>query len=110
MLPDILVLIFTLCIVLLSNGMVLGAARFKKKNPDIVIIQLGFNNLTSKTALRIGSSIDDFVMLLHNVYHVKVICVCQTIMRQDQSAFNRKAKLLTRYLQVVLEPVPYAYF
>ena len=32
------------------------------------------------------------------------------IMRQGQSAFNHKAKLLTKYLRVVLEPVPYAYF
>ena len=78
--------------------------------PDIVIIQLGSNDLTSETALRVGSSIDDFVRLLHDVYHVNVICVCQTIMRQDQSAFNRKAKLLTKHLRVVLETVPYAYF
>ena len=31
-------------------------------------------------------------------------------MRQGQSAFNRKAKLLTKYLRVFLEPVPYAHF
>ena len=30
-------------------------------------------------------------------------------MRQRESAFNRKAKLLTKYLMVVLEPVPYAH-
>ena len=60
-------------------------------NPDITIIQLGSNDLTSETALRFGSSMDDFVRLLHDVYHVKVIYVCQTIMHQDQSAFNHKA-------------------
>ena len=78
--------------------------------PDIVIIQMGSNDLTRETALRVGSSIDNFVRLLHDVYHVKVIYVCQTIMRQDQSAFNRKAKLLTKYLRAVLELVPYAHF
>ena len=31
-------------------------------------------------------------------------------MRLHQSAFNRKAKLLTKYLRVVLEPIPYAHF
>lgn len=79
-------------------------------NPDIVTIQLGSNDLTSETALRVGSAIDDFVRLLHDVYNVQVIYVCQTIMRQHQSAFNRKAKLLTKYLKVVLEPIPYAHF
>ena len=79
-------------------------------NPDIVIIQLGSNDLTSETALRVGSEIDDFVRLLHDVYHVQVIHVCQTIMRLHQAAFNRKAKLLTKYLRVVLEPIPYAHF
>ena len=29
---------------------------------------------------------------------------------QDQSAFNRKAKLLMKYLRVVLESVAYAHF
>ena len=79
-------------------------------NPDIVIIQLGSNDLTSERALRVGSAIDDFVRLLHDVYHVQVIYVCQTIMRLHQSAFNRKAKLLTKYLRVVLEPILYAHF
>ena len=79
-------------------------------NPDIVIIQLGSNDLTSETALPVGSAIDDFVRLLHDVYHVQVIYVCQTIMLLHQSAFNRKAKLLTKYLRVVLEPIPYAHF
>ena len=81
----------------------------KSFKPDIIIIQLGSNDLTSKTALHVGSSIDYFVRLLHYLYYVKVIYVCQTIMRQGQSAFIHKAKLLTKYLQVVLEPVPYAH-
>ena len=82
----------------------------KSFKPDLVIIRLGSNVFTSETALRVGSSTDVFVKLLHDLYHVKVIYVCQTIMRQGQSAFNRKAKLLTKYLRVVLEPVPSAHF
>ena len=42
---------------------------------DIVILQLGSNDLTSETALCVGSSIDDFVRLLHDLYHVQVIYV-----------------------------------
>jgi len=40
----------------------------KSFKPDIVLIQLGSNDLTGETALRVGSSIDDFDKLLHDVY------------------------------------------
>ena len=53
---------------------------------------------------------DNFVRLLHDVYHVQVIYVYQAIMRQHQSAFNCKDKLLIKYRRVVLEPIPYAHF
>jgi len=82
----------------------------KSFKPDIIIVHLGSNDLTSETALRVGASIYDFVRLLHNLHHVLFIYVCQTIMHQGQSAFNHKTKLLTKYLRVVLEPVPYAHF
>ena len=49
------------------------AMALKSFKPDIVLNQLGSNDLTGDTALRVGSSIDDFVRLLHDVYHVKVI-------------------------------------
>ena len=64
--------------------------------PDIIIVHLGSNDLTSETALHVGASIYDFVRLLHSSHHVQVIYVCQTIMHQGQSAFNHKAKLLTK--------------
>ena len=49
-------------------------------------------------------------MLLHHTYGVKVVHVCHTIIHQGAVVFNRKAKLLTKYLQVVLEPIPYVIF
>ena len=55
-----------------------------------------------------GSAIDNFVRLWHDTYGVKDVCVCRTIMHQGAVVFNRKAKLLTKYLRVVLEPIPYA--
>ena len=76
--------------------------------PEIVIMQLGSNDLTDSDPLHVGSAIEDFVRLLHDTYGVKVVCVCQTIMRQGAVVFNRKAKLLTKYLRVVLEPIAYA--
>ena len=74
------------------------------------IMQLGSNDLTDSDPLRVGSAIEDFVRLLHDTYGVKVVCVCQTIMHQGAVVFNCKAKLLTKYLQVVLDPIPYAIF
>ena len=65
-------------------------------------MQLGSNDLTDSDPLHVGSAIEDFVRLLHDTYDVKVVCVCQTIMRQGAVVFNRKAKLLTKYLRVVL--------
>ena len=55
-----------------------------------------------------GSALDDLVKRLHETYNVRFIYVCQTLMRKDKLAFNRKAKKLTKYLRVVLEPVAYA--
>ena len=76
--------------------------------PGIAITQLGSNDLTDSDPLHVGSAIDNFVRLLHDTYGVKDVCVCQTIMRLGAVVFNRKVKLLTKYLRVVLEPIPYA--
>ena len=78
--------------------------------PDIVILQLGSNDLTSDEPAHVGSALDDLVKLLHDVYGVKFICVCQTIHRKGASAFNRHVGILTQYLRVVLDPIPYALF
>ena len=78
--------------------------------PDIVILQLGSNDLVTFSPLRVGSIIEDFVRLLHTSYGVKLVCVCQTLRRDNAAVFNSKVGLLTRYLWVVLEPLPYAIF
>ena len=71
---------------------------------------MGSNDLTDSDPLHVGSGLEDFVRFLHDTYDVKVVYVCQPIMRQGAVVFNRKAKLLTKYLRVVLEPIPYAIF
>ena len=78
--------------------------------PDIVIVQLGTNYLTSCPPLQVGSALEDFVHLLHNSYSVRGECVCQTIRRRPAVAFNQRVDILTRYLRVVLEPIPYAIY
>ena len=50
-------------------------------------------------------------MSLLYVFDVSPTCssVLLRVLRLDQSAFNRKVKLLTKYLRVVLETVPSAH-
>ena len=48
--------------------------------------------------------------MLHDSYGVKFVCVCQTIRRRSATAFNKNVDLLTHYLRVVLEPIPYAIY
>ena len=82
----------------------------RSKCPDIVIVQLGTNDLPFSTSLKVGSAIEDFVRLLHDSYGVKCVCVCQTIRRRSAKKFNEKVNTLTKYLRVVLEPIPYAFY
>ena len=78
--------------------------------PAIVILQLGSNDLVALSPLHVGSALDDFVHFLHKSCRVKVVCVCQTIRRDSAEAFNFKVGTLTRYLRVVLGPIPYTMF
>ena len=78
--------------------------------PDIVILQLGTNDLTTLSAVVTGSAIKDLTRLLHESYGVKFVCVCQTIYQAGTlSSFDTQVNLLTQYLRVVLEPLPYVF-
>ena len=66
--------------------------------PDVVILQLGSNDLVTLSPLHVGSAIDDFVHFLHDSCGVQLVCVCQTIRRFSAEAFNTKVGMLTRYL------------
>lgn len=78
--------------------------------PDIVIVQLGTNDLSHLSPVNVGSAIEDLTRTLHDSLHVKCVCVCQTIYRTGAPTFNKNVILLNRYLKVVLEPLPYAFF
>ena len=82
----------------------------RSTRPDIVIVQLGTNDLPFQSPLQVGSELEDFVRLLHDSYGVKFVCVRQTIRQRSFTAFNKNVDLLTRYLRVVLEPIPYAIY
>ena len=77
--------------------------------PDIVILQLSSNDLVTFSPLHVGSIIEDLIRLSHTLQGVKLVCVCQTL-RQGNTVFSSRVGLLTRYLRVVLEHLPYAIF
>lgn len=83
----------------------------REYKPNIVILQLGTNDLTTLHATTVGSEIDELVRLLYEKYDVKLVCVCQTIDRETASpTFARSVRTLSQYLRVVLEPLPYALY
>ena len=74
-----------------SRALELDLSVIESFHPDIVIMQLGSNDLRDSDPLHVGSAIDDFVRLLHDTFGVKVVSVCQTIMRQGAVVINHKA-------------------
>ena len=64
--------------------------------PNVVIMQLGTNDLTTISAVETGSAIEDLCRLLYESYGEELICVCQTLYRQDASSFNKQVDLLTK--------------
>ena len=80
------------------------------RNEIYLFVQLGTNDLTSCRPLQVSSAMEDFVHLLDDTYGVKCVCLCQTIRRCSAVVFNQRGDILTRYLRVVLEPIPFAIY
>jgi lysophospholipase L1-like esterase len=78
--------------------------------PDIVLIQLGTNDLPTAPPLQVGSDIEELVKLLHSHYNVKVVVVCQTLWRDSDQDFNNNVVALNQYSQVFLEHLPFVLF
>ena len=78
--------------------------------PNIVILQIGTNDLTTTLAVETGSAIKDLSRLLHESYGVQVVCVCQTIYRLNSPYFNKQVDLLIKYLKVALKLLPYTFY
>ena len=78
--------------------------------PQIVILQLGPNDLVHVDPLSIASAIEDLVTLLHDRFQVKRVCVCQTVYRESSPMYNKRVRDLVKYLKVLLEPLPYSFY
>ena len=77
--------------------------------PEIVIVQLGTNDLSHLSPVNVGSAIEDLTRTLHDSLNVKCVCL-SNYLSNGGSYLNKKVILLNRYLKVVLEPLPYAFF
>lgn len=75
--------------------------------PDVVILEIGTNDLSLTRPEVVGSEIEEFVRLLRQTFKVKVIGVCEVIPRGAKfphaSNFNRAVPILNEYLRVVLD-------
>ena len=80
--------------------------------PDIVILEVGTNDLSSCASEVVGSKVDDLACLFRDKYNVRVVGVCHVInrnvphSRSPDQGFNAKAARLRQYLSVVLAEEP----
>ena len=77
--------------------------------PDIVILQLGTNDLSRLDPLVVGSAIEELVTILHDTYNVKLVCVCQTLLGSNP-VFNARVRALNSYVKTFQEALPYSFF
>ena len=75
--------------------------------PNVVILEIGTNDLTAEEPLLVASSIEVLVRFLHNRFSVKVICVCHVIPRRSPCAFDEQVAACNELVRSLLEPLPY---
>ena len=75
-------------------------------SPDIVILEIGTNDLSFLSPEVVGSEIEELVSQLQQAYRVKVVCVCLITPQHRNHVFNAKRLILNNYLTVVLEHMP----
>ena len=81
-------------------------------SPNILILEIGTNDLKCTRPEIIGSAIDDLIAEIKQRFNIRVVCVCTVIPRrhprssQPDVQFNDQAVLLNRYLNAVLNDMP----
>jgi lysophospholipase L1-like esterase len=73
----------------------------QKFQPNIVILEVGTNDLPLMKPETVGSKIDDLVHLLLGVTSIRVIGVCLVSDRASSPEFNAKVRILNQYLTVI---------
>ena len=81
--------------------------------PDVVILEVGSNNIPDVRPEVVGSSIEELVSLLLDNFSVTVVGVCHVIPRSvsfpDWEDSLKHAEILNNYVRFVLEPFPNAF-
>ena len=75
-------------------------------SPQVVILDIGTNDLTRLRPEVTGSEIEELVRLLPDTFSVGVIGVCEVLPRARAPFFNDAALILNQYPGGVLEPIP----
>ena len=70
---------------------------------DIIILDIGMNDLTAKPPEIVGSDIDDLTRKVLSDFSVSVVVVCSVIPCASSTHFNEKARMLNHYLSVVID-------
>ena len=82
----------------------------RRLSPDVILLEIGTNELTTSPPEVVGSAIDDLVCDLLQNYPVKIIGVCHVIPRRRvyrrSRLFAQRADRLKQYLQGVLGQYP----
>ena len=77
--------------------------------PDVVILEIGTNDLSQLGPEVVASEIEDFVSMLRKKFSVRVIGVCQVIPRGESYAgfqsFNSKVPVLNQCVCALLEHI-----
>ena len=83
----------------------------RRLSPDIIVLELGSNDLTKLPEQTVGSELETLVQYLHE-FNVKIFAVCQVIQQHSPqcTAYNLKVTKLHLYLKAVLEPTPYCLY
>ncbi len=82
-------------------------------SPEIVILQVGTNDLSHARPEVVGSHLEELVRLLIHTFSVRIVVVCHVTPRAATSvsaqttvdAFAAKSALLNQYTCMVLEPM-----
>ena len=75
-------------------------------SPQVVILELGTNDLTRLRPEVAGSEIEELVHLLLDTFSVRDIGMCEVLPCVRAPFFNGTASILNQYLCGVLEPIP----
>jgi lysophospholipase L1-like esterase len=80
-----------------------------ESSTDIVILEIGTNDLSDDDPSLVAAAIEVLVRLLHDRFKVKVICVCLVIPRRAPCAFNDKVAEFNQEIRVLLDPLTFVF-